>query len=81
VISTSKVITTSDRKGRLRTIQPGNREWVTSIEAINAKGWYVLPFIIFAVKTYQAKWYQTGLPGTWKIAISDNGWTNDALGL
>jgi hypothetical protein len=26
VISTSKVITTLDRKGRLRTIQPGNRE-------------------------------------------------------
>jgi hypothetical protein len=26
VISTSKVITTSDRKGRLRTIQLGNRE-------------------------------------------------------
>jgi hypothetical protein len=25
VISTSKVITTSDRKGRLRTKQPGNR--------------------------------------------------------
>ena len=38
VISTSKVITTLDRKGRLKTIQLGNREWVTSIEAINAKG-------------------------------------------
>jgi hypothetical protein len=81
VISTSKVITTSDRKGRPRTIQPGNREWVTSIEAINAKGWCVPPFIIFAAKTHQAKWYQTGLPGTWKIAVSDNGWTNDTLGL
>ena len=57
VISTSKVITTSDRKGRPRTIQPGNREWVTSIEAINAKGWFVPPFIIFAAKTHQAKWY------------------------
>jgi hypothetical protein len=52
VISTSKVITTSDRKGRPRTIQPGNREWVTSIEAINAKGWCVPPFIIFAAKTH-----------------------------
>jgi hypothetical protein len=26
VISTSKVITSSDRKGRLRTKQPGNRK-------------------------------------------------------
>jgi len=38
VISTSKVITGSERKGRPRTIQPGNREWVTAIEAVNAKG-------------------------------------------
>ena len=38
VISTSKVITTSDRKGRLRTKQLGNRKWVTAIEAVNARG-------------------------------------------
>jgi hypothetical protein len=47
VISTSKVITTSDRKGRLRTKQPGNRKWVTAIEAVNARGWAIPPFIIF----------------------------------
>ena len=52
VISTSKVITGSERKGRPRTIQPGNREWVTAIEAVNAKGWAILPFIIFAVKLH-----------------------------
>ena len=38
VISTSKVITSSDRKGRLRTKQPGNRKWVTAIEAVNVRG-------------------------------------------
>jgi hypothetical protein len=38
VILTSKVITTLDRKGRLRTRQLGNRKWVTAIEAVNAKG-------------------------------------------
>jgi hypothetical protein len=38
VISTLKVITTLDRKGRLRTRQLGNRKWVTAIEAVNAKG-------------------------------------------
>ena len=38
VISTSKVITTLDRKGRLRTKQPGNRKWVTAIEAVNIRG-------------------------------------------
>lgn len=38
VILTSKVITSLDRKGRLRTKQPGNRKWVTAIEAVNARG-------------------------------------------
>jgi hypothetical protein len=52
VISTSKVITTSDRKGRLRTKQPGNRTWVTVIEAVNARGWVIPPFIIFNGKLH-----------------------------
>lgn len=38
IISTSSVVTASDRKGRPRMKQPGNRKWVTTIEAINAKG-------------------------------------------
>ena len=81
VISTSKVITTSDRKGRPRTKQPGNRKWVTAIEAISARGQAIPPFIIFDSKLHQATWYQTGVPVTWKIAVSDNGWTNNRLGL
>jgi hypothetical protein len=81
VISTSKVITSSDRNGRPRTTQPGNREWVTVVEAVNAKGWALPPFIIFAAKLHQMVWYQAGLPSTWKLAVSDNGWTNDELGL
>jgi len=52
VISTSKVTTTSERRGRPRTIQPGNRECVTAIEAVNAKGWAIPPFIIFAAKMH-----------------------------
>jgi hypothetical protein len=75
------VITSSDRKGRPRTKQPGNRTWVTAIEAVNARGWVIPPFIIFDGKLHQTTWYQTGIPVTWKIAVSDNGWTNDKLGL
>jgi hypothetical protein len=81
VISTSKVIITSDRKGRLRTKQPGNRKWVIVIEAISAKGQAIPPFIIFDGKLHQAIWYQTGILTLWKIAISDNRWTNNQLGL
>ncbi|KAF1922813.1 DDE-domain-containing protein, partial [Didymella exigua CBS 183.55] len=42
------VVTGSERRGRPKAIQPGNREWVTLIAAINAAGWSVPPFLIFA---------------------------------
>ncbi len=80
VISTSKVITTSERQGRARTVQPGNREWVTIIQGISAEGRAIPPFIIFAAKLHQSTWYNSSLPPTWKIALSENGWTNDELG-
>ena len=54
VISTSKVITSSDRKGRPRTKQPGNWKWVIAIEAIGARGQAIPPFIIFDGKLHQA---------------------------
>jgi hypothetical protein len=38
VASTSKVVTSSDKVGRATVVQPGNREWVTTIECINASG-------------------------------------------
>lgn len=46
VIATARVITGTDRAGRPRTTQPGNREWVTAIEAISAAGFAIPPFII-----------------------------------
>src|ERR1700712_2241050 len=81
VISSSKVITASERRGRPKTTQPGNREWVTAIQCIDAKGYAVPPLIIFAAKLHQKTWYQSGLPATWRITVSDNGWTNDEIGL
>jgi hypothetical protein len=47
-ITTQLVVTGLERRGRLKAIQPGNREWVTLIAAINAAGWSVPPFLIFA---------------------------------
>ncbi|KAF2838633.1 hypothetical protein M501DRAFT_1002917 [Patellaria atrata CBS 101060] len=38
VSATSKVVTSSDTIGRAILIQPGNREWSTVIECINATG-------------------------------------------
>jgi hypothetical protein len=47
-ITTQLVVTGSERRGRPKAIQPGNREWVTVIAAINAAGWTIPPFLIFA---------------------------------
>ena len=49
VISTSKVITATDR-ARTVSIQPGNCEWVIAIETVNAAGWVLPPMIIFKGK-------------------------------
>ena len=80
VIGTAKVVTGSQRAGKALAIQPGNREWVTAVEAINASGWALPPIIIFAGKIYQAAWYNA-LPSQWTIAVSENGWTTDRIGL
>lgn len=81
VASTAKVITGSHhRASRVRSLQPGNRQWVTTIETINATGWALPPMIIFAGKVHQSTWYQD-LTSDWTIGLSENGWTNDELGL
>jgi hypothetical protein len=38
VAATSRVVTSIDTIGRAVSIQPGNRDWITTIEAINASG-------------------------------------------
>ncbi|KAL2887330.1 hypothetical protein HOO65_050451 [Ceratocystis lukuohia] len=46
VIASGIVITGAERRGKAKSLQPGNREWVTVIQAINAEGWAVAPFIV-----------------------------------
>ena len=48
--ATAKVITGSDRYARPELLQPGNREWVTAIEATNSTGWALPSYIIFKAK-------------------------------
>ncbi|KAF2179580.1 CENP-B protein, partial [Zopfia rhizophila CBS 207.26] len=75
------VVTGSDRRqGRRKLIQPGNRDRVTVIEAINALGWALPSFIIFKSKRHINTWVRgQGLPHSWKIGLSNNGWTNNKL--
>ena len=82
VIATAKVVTGTDRAGRPRTVQPGNREWVTIIEAINALGVAIPPLVIFEAVMHQAAWYEDDIiPHDWSIGVSDNGWTTNEIGL
>ncbi|KAJ0134501.1 Uncharacterized protein HZ326_22450 [Fusarium oxysporum f. sp. albedinis] len=82
VISSGIVVTSSERRGRPKSVQPGNREWVTAIQAINAEGRAIGPFIVVAGQYHLANWYQEGnLPATWAIATTQNGWTDNETGL
>jgi hypothetical protein len=82
IIMAGMVVTGSERHGRPKSVQPGNREWITVIQAINAEGQSIAPFIIGAGQYHLANWYrECDLPGDWVIATSQNGWTNNELGL
>jgi hypothetical protein len=82
MIEHGMVVTSSERQGMPKRVQPGNREWITVIEAVNAEGQSIPPFIIGAGQYHLANWYrECDLPGDWVIALSENGWTNNQLGL
>jgi len=54
VIAIVKVVIETDRAGKPRTTQPGNREWVTVIKAIYMRGFAILALVIFKVVIHQA---------------------------
>jgi hypothetical protein len=81
-IATQLVVTASERRCRPKSIQPGNCEWATVIQGINAAGWAILPFLIFAGQYHLSAWYEEDdIPRNWAIAVSDNGWTTNKLGV
>jgi hypothetical protein len=80
-IKTQLVVTGSERRRRPKAIQPGDREWVTAIAAINAAGWSIPPFLIFAGKYHLSAWYEEDIPRDWAIAVSKNGWTTNEIGV
>lgn len=80
--ATAKVVTRAEYCGKRQVVQPGNREWVTTIECINSTGWALSPCIIFKGKLHMEAWYEDPrIPKDWRIKVSDNGWTTDPIGL
>jgi hypothetical protein len=80
-ITIQLVVTRSGRRGRPKAIQPGNCEWVTVIQRINAAGWTLSPIIIFAGKHNLSACYEEDVLHDWAIAVSDNGWTTNKIGV
>jgi DDE superfamily endonuclease len=82
IIFPGMVVTTSDGRGKAKLAQPGNREWATVIQGVNAYGWPIPPFIILAAQYHLANWYrECDLPIDWRITTTDNGWTTNEVGL
>jgi len=82
IIGSQLVVTASERRGRPKLIQPGDREWITVIQGICAAGWAIPPFVIYAGKMHISTWYEdASIPRDWVIAVSENGWTSNKLGL
>ena len=82
MISTAMVVTSSERRGKPRLAQPGNREWVSVIQGINSQGWAIPPFLIVAGKYHLTNWYEDStLPLDWVIATTHNGWTTNEKGV
>ena len=82
MLSSAKVVTISERRGRPRTKQPGNREWVSVIQGIGADGWSLPPFVVVKGQYHLLSWYQDSkFPDTWKIRTSETGWTTNEIGL
>ena len=81
-ISSQKVVTQAEYYSRRSILQPGNREWVTAIEAICADSYTLPPCIIFKGQIYIAGWFElSNLSRDWRIEVSNNGWTTDEIGL
>jgi len=60
VICGNMVVTWADRKGKSKKIQPGNREWATSIVAVSAEGQSTPPFLVVQGSYHLANWYTEG---------------------
>jgi hypothetical protein len=82
MLSSAKVVTSSERSSQPRTKQPGNREFVTVIQGVCATGWTLPPYMVVKGKFHLTPWYQNGrFPSDWRIHTSTNGWTTNEIGL
>ncbi|KAF7914288.1 uncharacterized protein EAF01_000694 [Botrytis porri] len=82
IICPGMVVTSAERNGRSKAIQPGNREWATAIICGNGEGETIPPFLVVQGQVHLSNWYtETDFPADWAIKPTSNGWTNNETGL
>jgi hypothetical protein len=59
---------------------PGNREWVSIIEAVSASGRKLRCAVIFKGKSLQTTWFPAKSVPDWLYTTSENGWTSNKIG-
>ena len=80
-ISSQLVVTGSEKPGKRKKIQPGDREWTTLVQGVGATGKVIPPFLILAGKVLISNWFTEDLPRDWVIDVSPSGWTNNDLAI
>jgi hypothetical protein len=80
-ISSQLVVTGSEKPGKRKKIQPGDREWATLVQGVGSTGKVIPPFLILAGKVLISNWFTEDLPRDWVIDVSPTGWTNNNLAL
>lgn len=81
-ISADIVVTHAQRRGKVSKIQPGNREWATAITCVSGAGESLAPFLLVQGVNHLASWYtESGLPSTWVVRTTANGWTDNDTSL
>jgi hypothetical protein len=66
------VVTRAEYYGRRSILQPGDREWITAIEAICADGHSLPLCVVFRGEVAIAGWFDN-LPHDWRFEVSNNG--------
>jgi hypothetical protein len=57
-ITASIIVISSNKRGKLKLAQPGNRKWATVIQGVNSQGWTVPSYIIVKGQYHLSFWYE-----------------------
>ena len=75
------VVGSAEKRQTLKK-DPGIRNWISILEAINALGKALPPLVIFKGKSVQQQWFPLDMEflNQWAFDASDNGWTSTKIG-